>query len=34
MELAIYPIIFYLWRAHRLPKGEKFGGFHHHKEIA
>ncbi len=34
MELAIYPIIFYLWRAHRIPKGEKFGGFHHHKEIA
>jgi Cu(I)/Ag(I) efflux system membrane protein CusA/SilA len=33
MELAIYPIIFYLWRAHRIPKGEKFRGFHHHKEI-
>jgi copper/silver efflux system protein len=34
MELAIYPIIFYLWRAHGIPKGEKFRGFHHHKEIA
>jgi Cu(I)/Ag(I) efflux system membrane protein CusA/SilA len=34
MELAIYPIIFYLWKARGIPKGEKFRGFHHHKEIA
>jgi copper/silver efflux system protein len=32
MELAIYPVIFYLWRSRRLPKGEKFAGFHHMKE--
>jgi len=34
MELAIYPVIFYLWRARRLPKGEKFTGFHHLKETS
>jgi Cu(I)/Ag(I) efflux system membrane protein CusA/SilA len=34
MELAIYPIIFYLWRSRGLEKGPKFAGFHHHKEIA
>ncbi len=28
MELAIYPIIFFLWRGHRLPKGRPFTGFH------
>jgi Cu(I)/Ag(I) efflux system membrane protein CusA/SilA len=32
MELLIYPIIFYLWRARPLPKGEPFKGFHHLKE--
>ncbi len=32
MELAIYPVIFYLWRARRLPEGGKFTGFHHLKE--
>ena len=32
MELAIYPVIFYLWRARRLPKGAKFTGFQHLKE--
>jgi len=32
MELAIYPIIFFLWRGHRLPKGGPFTGFHHLKE--
>jgi hypothetical protein len=32
MELLIYPIIFYLWRSRRLPKGERFTGFHHLKE--
>lgn len=32
MELAIYPIIFYLWRSRRLPKAGKFTGFHHLKE--
>jgi Cu(I)/Ag(I) efflux system membrane protein CusA/SilA len=34
MELAIYPIIFYLWRSRSLPRGEKFKGFQHHKEVA
>ena len=34
MELAIYPIIFYLWKARRLPKGEGFRGFQHHKELS
>ncbi len=33
MELAIYPIIFYLWRGLRLPKGGPFTGFHHLKEV-
>jgi Cu(I)/Ag(I) efflux system membrane protein CusA/SilA len=32
MELLIYPIVFYLWRSRRLPKGERFTGFHHLKE--
>ncbi len=34
MELAIYPIIFYLSRSHRLPKGEPFTGFHHLRETS
>jgi Cu(I)/Ag(I) efflux system membrane protein CusA/SilA len=34
MELAIYPIIFFLWRSRRLPKGEPFTGFHHLKETS
>jgi Cu(I)/Ag(I) efflux system membrane protein CusA/SilA len=34
MELAIYPIIFYLWRSRSLPQGAKFQGFQHHKEIS
>jgi Cu(I)/Ag(I) efflux system membrane protein CusA/SilA len=33
MELAIYPIIFYLWRSRSLPRGEKFKGFQHHREV-
>ena len=33
MELAIYPIIYYLWRGRRLPKGGPFRGFHHLKEV-
>ena len=33
MELAIYPIIYYLWKARGLPKGERFQGFQHHKEV-
>jgi Cu(I)/Ag(I) efflux system membrane protein CusA/SilA len=32
MELAIYPVIYYLWRARRLPKGARFTGFRHWKE--
>jgi Cu(I)/Ag(I) efflux system membrane protein CusA/SilA len=32
MELLIYPIIFYLWKAHPLPKSGPFKGFHHLKE--
>jgi Cu(I)/Ag(I) efflux system membrane protein CusA/SilA len=32
MELLIYPIIFFLWKAHRLPKTGPFKGFHHLKE--
>ncbi len=32
MELAIYPIIFYLWRSRGLPKAGPFAGFHHWKE--
>jgi Cu(I)/Ag(I) efflux system membrane protein CusA/SilA len=34
MELAIYPVIFYLWRSRGLLKAGKFRGFHHHKELA
>jgi Cu(I)/Ag(I) efflux system membrane protein CusA/SilA len=34
MELAIYPIIFYLWRGRRLPKGGPFKGFHDLKEVS
>jgi len=34
MELAIYPIIFYLWRGRRLPSGGPFTGFHHLKETS
>jgi Cu(I)/Ag(I) efflux system membrane protein CusA/SilA len=29
MELAIYPIIYYLWRSRRLPRTGPFTGFHH-----
>jgi Cu(I)/Ag(I) efflux system membrane protein CusA/SilA len=32
MELLIYPVIFYLWKARPLSKGERFKGFHHLKE--
>jgi copper/silver efflux system protein len=32
MELALFPIIFYLWRSWRLPKGGPFTGFHHLKD--
>jgi Cu(I)/Ag(I) efflux system membrane protein CusA/SilA len=32
MELAIYPILFFLWRSRRLPKGAPFTGFHHLRE--
>lgn len=32
MGVAIYPIIFYLWRSRGLPKGERFNGFHHMRE--
>jgi Cu(I)/Ag(I) efflux system membrane protein CusA/SilA len=32
MELLIYPIIFYLWRAQPLPKSGPFKGFHHLRE--
>ncbi len=32
MELAIYPVIFFLWRGRRLPQGRPFTGFHHLKE--
>ena len=34
MELAIYPIIFFLWRSRRLPKGAPFTGFHHLRETS
>ncbi len=34
MELAIYPIIFYLWRSRGLDSGGKFTGFHHLKEVS
>jgi len=32
LELLIYPIIFYLWKAHSLPKTGPFKGFKHLKE--
>jgi len=32
LELLLYPIIFYLWKAHSLPKAGPFKGFHHLKE--
>ncbi len=32
MELILFPIVFYLWRSRKLPKGERFTGFHHLKE--
>jgi Cu(I)/Ag(I) efflux system membrane protein CusA/SilA len=32
LELLIYPIIFYLWKARPLPKAGPFKGFHHLKE--
>lgn len=32
MELLIYPVIFYLWKARALPKTGPFKGFHHLKE--
>jgi len=32
MELLIYPVIFYLWKARPLPKAGPFKGFHHLKE--
>ena len=34
MELAIYPIIFFLWRSRSLPKGAPFTGFQHLKETS
>ena len=34
MELAIYPIIFYLWRSRGLASGGKFTGFRHLKEVS
>ena len=32
MELAVYPIIFYLWKCRGLDKGPRFAGFQHLKE--
>ena len=32
--LALYPVIYYIWKARTLPKGGQFRGFQHHKEIA
>jgi Cu(I)/Ag(I) efflux system membrane protein CusA/SilA len=32
LELAIYPILYYVWRGRRLPKGEPFGGYAHLRE--
>ena len=32
MELAIYPVIFYLWKSRSLPTGGPFTGFRHLKE--
>ncbi len=34
MELAVYPVIFYLWKCRGLEKGTRFTGFHHLKEKA
>ena len=34
MELAIYPIIFYLWRGRGLDHGGNFRGFRHLKEAS
>ncbi len=34
MELIIFPIVFFLWRGHKLPSGGKFTGFHHLKETS
>jgi Cu(I)/Ag(I) efflux system membrane protein CusA/SilA len=34
MGLILYPIIFYLWRSHGLPKGEGFRGFRRFEEEA
>jgi Cu(I)/Ag(I) efflux system membrane protein CusA/SilA len=34
MELALYPVIYYLWKSRGLPKGGPFRGFQHHKEVA
>jgi Cu(I)/Ag(I) efflux system membrane protein CusA/SilA len=32
LELAIYPVLYYLWRGKGLAKGGPFAGFHHMKE--
>ncbi len=32
--LALYPVIYYIWKARTLPQGGPFRGFQHHKEIA
>jgi Cu(I)/Ag(I) efflux system membrane protein CusA/SilA len=29
MELAIYPVIYYLWKQHELPPAGPFRGFRH-----
>jgi copper/silver efflux system protein len=34
MELAIYPIIFYLWRSRPLPQGGPFTGFRHWRDAS
>jgi Cu(I)/Ag(I) efflux system membrane protein CusA/SilA len=31
--LLIYPIIYYIWKARQLPRGEPFRGFRHREEI-
>jgi Cu(I)/Ag(I) efflux system membrane protein CusA/SilA len=33
MELAIYPIIFCLWRGGHLPSDGAFRGFHHLRQV-
>lgn len=33
MELAIYPVIYYIWKARSLPQGGPFQGFRHPEEI-